>query len=151
VFGEAHDQLSAPESVEELIGWGWIFALYTPAAIARGRPWQAEYTINGTRENGLALACLRFGLPTDHRRGVDRLPGGEATRPWEAARVRSLEPDELRRALSAASSAFVDEVCARLCPARRAAASVASDRRPTQWRLTPSVERRSTRSSMPEP
>jgi hypothetical protein len=109
VFGEAHDQPSTPGSPDELIGWGWIFALYTPAAIARGRLWQAEYTINGTRENGLALACLRFGLPTDHRRGVDRLPP-EVTAPWEAARVRSLEPNELRRALSAASSAFVEEV-----------------------------------------
>jgi hypothetical protein len=109
VFGDAHDRQTAAESPDQLIGWGWIFALYTRAAIARGSLWQAEYTINGIRDNGLALACLRFGLPTDHRRGVDRLPS-EATEPWEEGRVHSLKPIELRRALSAASASFVEEV-----------------------------------------
>jgi hypothetical protein len=110
IFGESAEQTRAPPAdIDELIGWGWIYVLNARAAIERGKLWQAEYFIRGTRDHGLALACVRNGLPAAYARGVDRLDA-EATRRWDETLVRSLEPNELRRALSIAADAFLEEV-----------------------------------------
>lgn len=71
--------------------------------------WAAEYWISGVRDHALALACLRLGEPTAYARGIDRLPR-DVLEPYENALVRSLDPDELRRALAAAKELFVAEV-----------------------------------------
>jgi len=71
--------------------------------------WQAEYMISGVRDNVLALACLRMGVPTAQGRGMDRLPG-KTTEPFSGALVRSLEPDELRRAFAVACKALIGEL-----------------------------------------
>jgi hypothetical protein len=109
VFGEAAEQPSHDVDRNELVGWGWIFLLYARAAIERGRPWQAEYGIREARNTGLALACLRYDLPASDARGNDDLPD-DVTRSWRASLVRSLAPDELRRALRAAGNAYLGEV-----------------------------------------
>jgi hypothetical protein len=101
---------AALPSVDELIGFGWLYALNARAAIARGKPWPAEYWISGLRDQALALA----GLPAPRRapvyaRGIDRLPR-EVVAPYERALVGSLAPDELRRALAIAGELFISEV-----------------------------------------
>jgi hypothetical protein len=56
----------------------------------------------------LTLACLRLGLPTSYGRGFDDLPS-EVTQPLRAALVRSLERDELLRALGVAVQGLLRE------------------------------------------
>jgi hypothetical protein len=110
LFGEtAHVPAAEPTPVDELIGFGWIFAFSARAAIERGRRWQAEYWISALRDEAFALACVRLGEPPDYARGVDRLPT-ELTAPFEDALVCSLEESELRRALAKATTAFLAEV-----------------------------------------
>jgi len=77
--------------------------------IERGKPWQAEWLISGARDHVLALGCLRLGLPTRYAKGADELPH-ELTAPLEPALVRSLDDDELRRALRASADAYVAEL-----------------------------------------
>jgi hypothetical protein len=60
--------------------------------------WQAEHCINAIRDHALAVACLRHQLPTAFGRGFDDLPA-DVLAPFADARVRSLERDELLRAL----------------------------------------------------
>jgi hypothetical protein len=110
VFGDSTDQPDTPPpGIDQLIGYGWIYALNARAAIARRRLWQAEHCISAIREHGLALACLRHGLPAAHARGVDRLDG-QALAPWTRTLVRTLTPAELRRARTTANDAFLGEI-----------------------------------------
>jgi hypothetical protein len=109
VFGDSREQPSHDVSIDEVIGFGWIFVFYGRTAIERGRPWQAEYGISGVRDRGLALACIRHDLPSTDARGIDELPA-VVREPWNAVLVRSLDEHELRRALSAAAAAFTAEV-----------------------------------------
>jgi hypothetical protein len=110
VFGEAaaRPPLTEPDA-DHLIGLGWHHALHAHAAIERGQPWKAEFYVSALKDHALALACLRFGERAEYARGIDRLPG-EVTAPYEPALVRSLDPSELRRALSAAVELFLAEV-----------------------------------------
>ena len=110
VFGQGVERAAtAPPAVGDLIGMGWLSALDSRKAIERGRPWAAEYWIGSVRDHALSLACLRLGEPATYARGIDRLPA-EVVAPYEEALVRSLDPDELRRALAVASALFVAEV-----------------------------------------
>ncbi len=59
--------------------------------------------------NVLALACLRLGHTTKYAKGADLL-SPELTAPLEETLVRSLDEDELRRALAAAAVALVAEL-----------------------------------------
>ena len=61
------------------------------------------------RDQVLAAACVRHGLPWREARGMDRLPGEEKHR-LEATLARSLDPGELRRALKAVIGCLVDEI-----------------------------------------
>jgi len=124
LFGTAAPPLQTqPPQPRALIGWGWLYALHARSSIARNKVWQAEYMISGIRDQVLALAAIRHGLPAHEGRGIDRLPDA-VKRPIEDALVRSLEIDELRRAFRAAvagllsEAAFVDdELAGRLGPA----------------------------------
>jgi hypothetical protein len=109
IFGSAaeRDYASDPGAAE-LIGLGWLYALHARSSIARGRPWQAEYMISGVRDQVLALACVRHGLPAAQGRGIDRLPP-EVTAPVADGLVRSLHTSELSRAFSAAADALLAE------------------------------------------
>jgi hypothetical protein len=110
LFGEAvrTTAVAATPSVAWLIGMGWLYALHARSAIARRRLWQAEYMISGMRDHVLALTCLRYGLPTAHGRGFDRLPA-EATAAIEPALVFSLDVSALRRAFAAVTAALLNE------------------------------------------
>ena len=90
-------------------GFAWHDVVHAAVAIARGRLWRAQYYIGLLRWRTLALATARFGLLLDEYKDVDDLRP-EILRPLEDALPRSLEPDELRRALSAATTAFLNEL-----------------------------------------
>jgi hypothetical protein len=110
VFGTARDRPGPPAPTAlGLIGMGWLYALHARSSIARGRGWQAEYMISGVRDQVLALACLRHGVPAVQARGIDSLPP-EATAAVTDALVRSLDAAELRRAFVAVTDALVAEI-----------------------------------------
>jgi len=110
LFGASNPRHDAPgTSIDETIGWGWLHVLDAAKAIERGNAWAAEYWISALRDRAQALACVRADLPSDYARGVDRL-APETLAAYQPALVRSLDPAELRRALSVATGRFLDEV-----------------------------------------
>lgn len=110
VAGKAHEPGHSPApSAEALIGFAWLHALHARACLGRQRLWQAEYMIGGIRDNALALACVRHGLPAVHGRGVDELPG-EVTAPWKESLVGRLDAVELSRAFRAAVKGLRGEI-----------------------------------------
>jgi transposase len=110
VFGESREPTSSiPPRRDDLVGLGWHHVLHARACIERGKPWQAEWLINGVREHVLSLACLRLGYPTAYAKGADLLPAGLSV-PLESTLVRSLDGEELRRALAAAAAALTAEL-----------------------------------------
>jgi predicted nucleotidyltransferase len=110
LFGKSVERpYTVPTSAAHLIGWGWIYARHARTCIDRGNLWQAEYMVSGLRDHTLALAAIRYGLPPDQGRGMDRVPH-DVTAPLEAALVRALETDELGRAFHAATIGFLVEV-----------------------------------------
>ena len=109
LFGEAVDlPLPSPASADELFGLGVHHAVRARFCIERGRLWQAEHWISGVRDQALALACRRRGLAVVEGRGFDDLPP-EVLAPFDDSLVRSLQPEELRRALTHAVSGLLRE------------------------------------------
>ena len=109
LFGTAIERPPRPAPIAvELIGMGWLYALHVRSSIARGRPWQAEYMLSAARDQVLALACLRHGVPTVEGRGIDSLPP-EATAAITGALVHSLDDAELARAFGVVSEALIAE------------------------------------------
>ena len=96
----------SPASPDELFGLGVHHALRARFSIERGRWWQAEHWISSVREQAFLHACRRRGLEGGRR--LDDLPA-EALEAFESALVRSLEPEELDRALSSAISVLQRE------------------------------------------
>jgi predicted nucleotidyltransferase len=110
LFGTARERPGPPApTAGGLIGMGWLYALHARSSIARDRVWQAEYMISGVRDQVLALACLRHGVPAVQARGIDSLPL-ETTAAVADSLVRSLDAAELRRAFLAVTNALVAEV-----------------------------------------
>jgi hypothetical protein len=99
----------SPPSAASLLDYGWLYAMHARSCIERGKVWQAEYMIHCVRDQAIAAACVRHGLPAVQGRGMDRLPTAEKA-VFEGALVRSLEPSELRRALRVA----IDCLCAEI-------------------------------------
>lgn len=110
LFGEAAEiaHIRSP-AADELIAWAWLYALHARSSIAREKWWQAEYMISAMRDQVLALACLRHGLPAREGRGMDRLPS-EVTAPLEQALVRHLDAGELSRAFQITTRALIGEI-----------------------------------------
>jgi hypothetical protein len=109
LFGTANERLPRPApDPAELIGMGWLYALHVRSSLARSRPWQAEYMLSGVRDQVLALACVRHGLPAVEGRGIDDLPS-DVTAPIVGGLVRALEAAELRRAFGVVVTALIDE------------------------------------------
>lgn len=98
-----------PASAAVLIGMAWLYALHVRSAIARHKPWQALYMINGLRDHALALACLRHNLPTVHARGIDQLPA-EISAPFVTTVVRELTPAEFSRAFHQLIDCLLTEI-----------------------------------------
>lgn len=113
VFGEAAPRQAGPGAGDagHLVGLAWHHVLHARTAIERGAPWQAEYWISGVRDQTLALGCLRLGEPAHYAKGADALPIA-VTGGLEDALVRSLELEELRRALRVAATGFLLELAA---------------------------------------
>jgi hypothetical protein len=110
IFGNSVEKpYIQPPSAHELFGYAVHHALRARFCIERGRYWQAEYWISGTRDYALSLACRRFGLPASHGRGSDGLPP-DVRDNFKGALVMSLERDELLRALGCAIEGLLREV-----------------------------------------
>jgi len=109
LFGTvAKTRAASPPDVEELIGLGWLYALHARSSIARGRPWQAEYMVSAARDQVLALASLRHGLPAREGRGIDDLPA-DVTAVIADALIGSLDSDRLKRALATITESLLHE------------------------------------------
>lgn len=112
LFGEPVERAHIkPPPQMSLLDYGWLYALHARSCIARGKVWQAEYMIHSMRDRTIAAACVRHGLPASEGRGMDKLPDAEKQR-FDSAIVRSLEAEELRRALRVAVACLVDEIAA---------------------------------------
>ncbi len=99
IFGSFVEKpYTQPPSAHELFGYAVHHALRARFCIERGRTWQAEYWISGTRDYALSLACRRRGLPASEGRGFDDLPP-DVRDGFRSTLVTSLEQDELLRAL----------------------------------------------------
>jgi hypothetical protein len=110
VFGESVDRgPTPPPGRDDLVGIAWHHVLHARACLERGKPWQAEWLISGVRDQVIALACVRLGLPARFAKGADLLPS-EVTAPLEAALVGSLDDAELWRALAAAVDGLLAEL-----------------------------------------
>jgi hypothetical protein len=110
MFGEANEyQFVPPQLAGNFIGLAWLYALHARSSIARRNLWQAEYMISGIRDNALALACVRHGLPTAHGRGMALLPNGVAVQ-FEGSLVRQLDIVELSRAFRVVVHGLISEI-----------------------------------------
>jgi hypothetical protein len=110
VSGKANEpRHSSPPQVGAIIGIAWLYALHARSCIARRKLWQAEYMISGIRDNALALACIRHGLPAAHGRGIDQLPEA-VTAQFEDSLVRQIDKAELARAFGEATRRLLDEI-----------------------------------------
>jgi hypothetical protein len=83
-------------------------ALRARFSIERGRLWLAEYWTSAARDYALQLACRQRGLPEQYGRGFDDLPA-DVLAPFADAIVRSLERDEILRALRVAVDGLMRE------------------------------------------
>lgn len=109
LFGDAIEQpYASPPPADELFGYAVHHALHARFCIERGRFWQAEYWISALRDHALALACRSRGLDGGYGRDFDTLPAGVVNQ-FNDALVRSLERDELRRALQSAIAGLLGE------------------------------------------
>ncbi len=110
LFGEPVERAqAAPPGLEDIAGLAWLGVLHARTAIERGRRWEAAHWVASVRDQTLALACLRLGLPTAYARGVDGLPP-EVTSPLQSSFVANVHEDELRRALRAVTRCLLDEI-----------------------------------------
>jgi hypothetical protein len=102
LFGDAVTKtFPEPSTAAHIFGLGAHHAVRARICIERGRLWQAEYWISGVRDQALTLECRVRGLETGVGRGFDTLPA-DVVDPLKDALVRSLERDELMRALKRA-------------------------------------------------
>jgi hypothetical protein len=111
LFGEiveSETRTPKPPDAADLFGWGVIYGLHARTCIERGRVWQAEHYVGAVRDHALSLACLRHDLPAVQARGYDDLPA-DVLAAFDRAHVRSVDPDELRRALAAGLEVLLDE------------------------------------------
>ena len=109
LFGSAAPRPQpSPPDAHELFGYAVHHALRARFCIERGRVWQAEYWISSVRDYALSLACRRRGLPAYYGRGYDALPA-DVLDGMHGALVRSLERDELLRALRCAVNGLLAE------------------------------------------
>jgi hypothetical protein len=97
-----------PPDAEVLYGYGVHQALRARFALERGRIWLAEYWTSAVRDYALQLACRRRGLPVPYGRGFDDLPV-DVLAPFTDAVVRSVERDEILRALRCAVDGLLRE------------------------------------------
>jgi len=109
LFGSAVEKPhTQPPTARELFGYAVHHALRARFCIERGRFWQAEYWISSLRDHALSLACRRRGLPAQHGRGFDDLPG-EVHNTFRDSFASELNRDELMRAFTVALDGLLGE------------------------------------------
>ena len=126
-IAEEHTRTPTPPDAEDLFGWGVIYGLHAHTCIDRRRLWQAEHYTGAVRDHALSLACLRHDLPAMQARGYDDLPSGVLAG-FEATHVGSLDPSELRSALSLALHGLFREATEMQLPAVDAVVQRLADR-----------------------
>jgi len=97
-----------PTPAQELFGYAVHHSVRARICIERGRYWQAEYWISGTRDYALSLACRRRNLSPFYGRSFDDLPAEVRDR-FIAALPTSLHRDALLAALRAAVDGLLQE------------------------------------------
>jgi len=97
-----------PTPAQELFGYAVHHSVRARICIERGRYWQAEYWISGTRDYALSLACRRRDLSPFFGRSFDDLPEVVRNRFIEALPT-SLQRDALLAALRAAVDGLLEE------------------------------------------
>ena len=123
LFGEAVERMPMPKpSAQHLFGLAAHHALRARICIERQRFWQAEYWVTDLRNTALALSSLHHGLDASEGRGFDQLPA-QTLALAQAVMVRSLDREELLRALNAAVELLLHEAD------REAAAKIAQQLR----------------------
>ncbi|WP_375430731.1 nucleotidyltransferase domain-containing protein [uncultured Friedmanniella sp.] len=116
LFGTANPpRVPVEPDLTTVVGWAWLYALHTRAALARDRPWQAVQMLDGLCDQLITLACLRHELPGHQGRGVDRLPPAVLTRLAHTI-VGSPVPEGLAPAFAVAITLLIEEI-AHLDPA----------------------------------
>ena len=109
LFGHAvNKEWPKLEPAQHLFGLAVHHAVRARYAIERERLWQAEYWTSAVRDHALMLACRRLDLEAGLGRGFDALPA-EIRAAAEDAIVRSVDREELLRALRKAISMLVSE------------------------------------------
>jgi hypothetical protein len=91
-----------------LLGYAAHHAARARFCIERGRYWQGEYWISGSRDYTLSLACLQRNLSPHYGRGFDQLPADILTRAKNTL-VKSLDRAELLRALASVVDVLLHE------------------------------------------
>jgi hypothetical protein len=94
---------------KDIIGLAWLYALHARSCILRGKLWQAEYMISSVRDHIMVLACIRYGLPLAHGRGMDLLPDSVKAQ-LIGSLVQELNSDQLWRALGVTVRCFINEI-----------------------------------------
>jgi hypothetical protein len=110
VFGHSVEPPPAAASAGEgILGLAWHHALHARVSIERNHSWQAHYWIGAVRDYVIAMACQRLGHPAAHAKGAHLLPS-HLTESLEPTLIRSLDEQELRRALEAVVDALATEM-----------------------------------------
>lgn len=108
IFGSANEPAPSAGGADN-VGMGWLYALHVRSSLARGRLLQAEYMLSGMRDEMLALACNRRGVPAIQGRGFDDLPDEEKDG-FLACYPRAVTGAELRRAFQETMNALLSEI-----------------------------------------
>jgi predicted nucleotidyltransferase len=109
LFGEADQSVKSSAPPSDLLGYALLYARHARVNIERGRLWEAEHYATGFRNYALSLACAERDLPPLYGKGLEELPRAVLDS-FEPAIVRSLDRDELSRALEAGIAALLKEL-----------------------------------------
>jgi predicted nucleotidyltransferase len=109
VFGEADQTIKPAPPPGDLLGYTLLYARHARVNIERDRLWEAEHYATGFRNYALSLACAQRDLPARYGKGLEDLPR-EVLESFEPALVRSLDRDELSRALEAGIAALLEDL-----------------------------------------
>jgi len=109
VFGQTVPPRSfVTSTLDEVLGRAWHHVRLAYVCIERGLAWQAVHWINGARDQVIALAATRLGVPLQFAKGAHLLPP-EVTEALAFTLVTGLAPAELRLALDAVVDSLAAE------------------------------------------
>jgi hypothetical protein len=111
LFGDPveHPYTVIDQSKADNFGWGAHHVIRARVCIERELPWQAQHWLHEARASALTLACLRHGIEARSGKGFDKLPTALTDR-FADALARSIDLNELRRALAVTTSLMIEQV-----------------------------------------